>query len=146
MLKDPGTEGGGNHRPALLAAKHTGDFAKFKPYAPAMEALLGYWAGAARVDSATGLRRWYNQLESGEDNLVLSTCPSDRSPECWDAALHELVIASADLATFLFREHTALASFCTRWAAAAGFLSWNTLAGAWASQLGRQQDPFDLTV
>ena len=105
---------------ALLAAKHTGDFVKFKPFAPAMEALLDYWAGAARVDGATGLRRWYNQLESGEDNLVLSTCPSDRSPECWDPALHELVIASADLATFLFREHTALASFCTRWAAAPG--------------------------
>lgn len=102
---------------ALLAAKHTGDFGVFKPFLPQMQALLRYWAGRDRVDGATGLRRWYNQLESGEDNLVLSTCPSDRSPECWDAALHELVIASADLATFLFREHTALAAFATRWAA-----------------------------
>jgi hypothetical protein len=30
--------------------------------------------------------------------------------------------------------------------AAAGFLSWNTLAGQWTAQLAKGADPFDLAV
>ena len=75
-----------------------------------------YWRSDVRTDSGSGLPKWYNQLESGQDNLVLSTCASDRSPECWDPKLHELVLVSADLATFLYREFQAYALFCGKWA------------------------------
>ena len=88
----------------------------FKQFALKMKALLNYWRSDARTDRVSGLPKWYNQLESGQDNLVLSTCASARSPECWDPKLHELVLVSADLSTFLFREFQAYALFCGKWA------------------------------
>merc|ERR1712048_1175658 len=57
--------------------------AQFKQYAPQMEALLAYWGRPPRLDNTTGLRMWYDQMESGSDNLVTSTCPSKYSPWCW---------------------------------------------------------------
>jgi alpha,alpha-trehalase len=100
---------------AWIAAKNTGNVADFKPYRAQMEALLGYW-DRTRRDDATGLYVWFDQLESGEDNLVISTCHSVRSP-CWDPAIHSLVIAAPDLMTFLYREHQAYALFLKAWSA-----------------------------
>ena len=56
------------------------------------------------------------QLESGQDNLVLSTCPSVRSPDCWNETLHANAIASADVMAFLYREFTAFSKFSVAWA------------------------------
>eukprot|EP00946_MAST-07B_sp_MAST-7B-sp1_P002488 g2488.t1 len=100
---------------AWLAAPHD-TTVDFKQFAAQMKALLMYWRSDVRTDSGSGLPKWYNQLESGQDNLVLSTCASDRSPECWDPKLHELVLVSADLATFLYREFQAYTLFCGKWA------------------------------
>ena len=41
----------------------------FKRYAKQMAALLKYWTSNIRLDQATQLPKWYNQLESGQDNL-----------------------------------------------------------------------------
>ena len=103
---------------AWLAAPHDPSV-DFEQFAAQMKALLLYWRSPARSDPVSGLPRWYNQLESGQDNLVLSTCASDRSPACWNPAVHELVLVSADLATFLYREFQAYSLFCGRWARAA---------------------------
>ena len=56
------------------------------------------------------------KLESGQDNLVLSTCPSVRSPDCWNETLHANAIASADVMAFLYREFTAFSKFSVAWA------------------------------
>jgi neutral trehalase len=98
---------------AWIGAKNTGNVADFKPYKAQMEALLDYW-DRTRRDEATGLYVWFDQLESGEDNLPISTCHSVRSP-CWDPAIHSLVIAAPDLMTFLYREHQAYALFLKAW-------------------------------
>ena len=87
----------------------------FKRYAKQMAALLRYWTSTVRTDDKTQLPKWYNQLESGQDNLPLSTCASSRSP-CWNPAFHELRLVSADLATFLYREFVAYGLFNKRWA------------------------------
>lgn len=78
-----------------------------------MSDLLKYWK-TDRKDNETGLYVWYNQLESGDDNLVISTCPSSYSP-CWNATIHEKAIASSDVMTFLYREFKAYANFLTSW-------------------------------
>jgi alpha,alpha-trehalase len=110
---------------AWLAAKQmnsTGDLgeeiANFKQFQPQMKSLLKYWSApsSVRTDPVTGLPKWYNQLESGEDNLPLSTCASSRSFWCWNKAYHELKIVSADLSTFLYREYQAYSAFCDAWA------------------------------
>lgn len=59
---------------------------------------------------------WHDQLETGCDDLVISTCPSKYSP-CWNPEWHELTISAPDLLTFLHREHMALAKFSQAWAA-----------------------------
>jgi len=59
---------------------------------------------------------WYDQLESGQDNLVLSTCPSSRSPECWNETLHAKAISSVDLMSFLYREFVSYEKFNAAWA------------------------------
>ena len=110
---------------AWLAAKQmnaTGlsraEIMKFKQFQPQMKSLLKYWSApsSVRTDPITGLPKWYNQLESGEDNLPLSTCASSRSFWCWNKAYHELKIVSADLSTFLYREYQAYSAFCKAWA------------------------------
>jgi hypothetical protein len=47
---------------AWLAAKATGDYAQFRPYAAKMRALLDYWGRGRRYDAATGLHVWYDQV------------------------------------------------------------------------------------
>ena len=82
---------------------------------------------------------WFDQLESGQDNLVLSTCPSDRSPECWNATLHAKAIASADVMTFLYREFKAFEKFNQAWAAASnGGASLDQYASVDVAQLAAQ--------
>jgi hypothetical protein len=88
---------------AWVADQNSGGAGGFAAYKQQMQDLLSYWE--TRRDNATGLYVWYDQLESGEDNLVLSTCHSKRSP-CWDEKYHALAIASPDLMTFMFREWT----------------------------------------
>ena len=104
---------------AWLAASGEGGgspaaFARFKP---AMEALLAFWDRPPRLDPATGLRTWHDQMESGADNCVLSRCPNARSP-CWTDS-QAYTLASADVTTLLTREHIAFALFSESWAAAA---------------------------
>ena len=48
---------------AYFAARHTGDFAVFEPYRPAMEALLGFWERERR-DGSSGLYTWHDQVFS----------------------------------------------------------------------------------
>lgn len=100
---------------AYLAARAQGNLAQFRPFEPAMRALLSYW-DTQRTHAPTGLPLWHDQLESGCDNLVISTCPSSLSPECWNPKYHQLKISAPGLVTFLHREHTALAAFATAWA------------------------------
>ena len=87
---------------------------EFRPFRAAMEALLSYWARPPRRDARTGLRVWHDQLESGADDLVLSRCPSARSPECWSDA-QAFTLASVDATTLLLREHIAFARFVRAW-------------------------------
>ena len=129
---------------AWIASQHdtntsaNADTINFKQFERQMKAILTYWISESRTDSSTGLPKWYNQLESGQDNLVLSTCASDRSPECWDPNLHELVLVSADLATFLYREFEAYALFQAKWKGEAlksgdsRAANWHYLEHTWA--------------
>eukprot|EP00927_Polykrikos_kofoidii_P039958 TRINITY_DN34247_c0_g2_i1.p1 TRINITY_DN34247_c0_g2~~TRINITY_DN34247_c0_g2_i1.p1 ORF type:complete len:444 (-),score=56.21 TRINITY_DN34247_c0_g2_i1:108-1439(-) len=99
----------------LSAVADGGDPWVFRRFAPAMRALLAYWDQTPRVDAATGLRVWHDQMESGADNLVLSQCPNARSAECWTEA-QAFTLASPDLMVFLQREHSAFALFLDSWA------------------------------
>lgn len=103
---------------AWLAAKGAGasEVQQFRQFQPHMAALLRYWETTAR-DPASGLHTWYDQLSSGADNLVLSTCPSHYST-CWTAA-DANTLAAPDLEAFLGREYQAYAKFLKAWAAAA---------------------------
>ena len=103
---------------AYLAARQTGNFTPFIAYADQMRALLRYWNASARLDVKTGLHRWHDQLETGADNLVLSDCPSQFSPECWNAAI-AYSLSSPDIMVWLIREYTAYARFLEVWAGAA---------------------------
>lgn len=97
---------------ALIAADFTGDYEQFHSYKNKMAALLKYWEDVRKVPN-TGLYTWHDQMESGADNLVLSTCPSPRSG-CWvDACANSL--AAPDVMTFLYREHLAFAKFLDEW-------------------------------
>ena len=101
---------------AFLAAKFDGgDYAQFERYKPQMLALLAYWESPQRVDAATGLHRWHDQLETGADNLVLSLCPSPYSPECWVEELDAFTLSSPDIELFIAREHIAFAQFVELW-------------------------------
>jgi alpha,alpha-trehalase len=99
---------------AWLASKQSSTI-DFQKFSTKMKALLAYWSSKERTDHRTGLPKWYNQLESGQDNLVLSTCASNRS-KCWVPELHEMVLVSADVATFLYREYQAYSAFNLKWA------------------------------
>ena len=105
---------------AFLAAKFdNANYSQFEPFKTAMQALLAYWESPQRVDAATGLHRWHDQLETGADNLVLSLCPSPYSPECWVEALDAFTLSSPDIELFIAREHLAFALFLEAWAAGA---------------------------
>jgi hypothetical protein len=101
---------------AWLAARADGSYADFQAFQPAMQALLAYWQRAPRVDAATGLPLWHDQLETGADNLVFSECPSAYSPDCWVEAADAYTLSSPDLLVFLAREELAFANFCEAWA------------------------------
>lgn len=87
---------------AWIATKTTGGKDKFRKFFKPMKDLLDYW-DRTRRDKNTGLYVWFDQLESGEDNLVISTCHSQRSKECWNSTEHSLVISAPDVMTFLHR-------------------------------------------
>eukprot|EP00123_Amoebidium_parasiticum_P021256 comp6411_c0_seq1/m.2213 comp6411_c0_seq1/g.2213 ORF comp6411_c0_seq1/g.2213 comp6411_c0_seq1/m.2213 type:complete len:440 (-) comp6411_c0_seq1:55-1374(-) len=100
---------------ALHAADSLLEWHTYRPYLPAMQSLLAYW-DRTRLNAQTGLYTWHDQLESGADNMVTSQCPSPKSPECWVESSDGFSLSSADLMTFLYREHRAFASFLSRWA------------------------------
>ena len=104
---------------ALLAARQTGNFSAFLPHADAMRALLRYWNSSTRLHAPTGLHVWHDQLETGADNLVLSQCPSQFSPECWSAA-QAYTLSSPDVMVWLAREYQAYALFLAAWGALGG--------------------------
>ena len=100
---------------AWLAVRASGgDPSLFRPFEPAMRALLAYWEAPQRVDAATGLHRWHDQLETGADNLVYSACPSAYS-SCWDDTTDAFTLSSPDIETFIAREHLAFARFLAAW-------------------------------
>ena len=98
-----------------IAARATGNFTPFKAFSNQMEALLTYWNSSSRYDARTGLWHWHDQLESGCDNLVLSECPSQFSPECWSEDI-AFSLASPDLQVFMYREYKAFSLFQRQWA------------------------------
>lgn len=105
---------------AWLAAKANGSeaaFDAFRPFERQMAGLLKFYDVAPRIDARTQLRTWYDQLESGADNMVTSQCPSPLS-QCWIAAADANTLASADMHVFLYREHRAYQLFLQHWAAA----------------------------
>jgi hypothetical protein len=104
---------------SYLAARQTGNFSAFLAYAGQMRALLLYWNSTTRLHSATGLHTWHDQLETGADNLVLSECPSQFSPECWSES-QAYSLASPDVMIWLAREYHAYALFVTAWGAVGG--------------------------
>lgn len=104
---------------AYLAGRAAGNLSQFAGYDTAYAAVLAYWDSPQRYDPATGLRFWHDQLESGCDNLVLSQCPSDLSPECWVEAADAFTLAAPDLQTFMYREWAAYALLHEGWAAEA---------------------------
>ena len=104
---------------SYLAAKQTGNFTPFLAYADEMRALLRYWNTSTRLDAATGLHRWHDQLETGADNLVLSQCPSQFSPECWSEA-QAYTLSSPDIMVWIEREYAAYALFLGAWGVLGG--------------------------
>ena len=101
---------------SYLAAKQAGNFTPFLAYADQMRALLRYWNTSTRLDAATGLHRWHDQLETGADNLVFSDCPSQFSPECWSEA-QAYSLSSPDIMVWMSREYAAYALFLGAWGA-----------------------------
>lgn len=106
---------------SYLAAKATGDFNAFRPFQPAMLALLSWWnestspvAPRGAFDPATSLHVWYDQLSTGADDLVYSDCPSAYSP-CWSTQEDAFTLASSDVMTFLAREYIAFSKFLMAW-------------------------------
>jgi alpha,alpha-trehalase len=99
---------------AYLAAKQKGDLTIFSEFAPQMRAVLMYWNSSTRLDAATGLHMWHDQLESGADNLVYSECPSQYSPECWSDS-QAFTLSSPDIMVWMIREYTAYANFVDAW-------------------------------
>jgi neutral trehalase len=104
---------------SYIAAKQTGNFSAFLAYGDQMRALLCYWNTSSRLDAATGLHKWHDQLETGADNLVLSECPSQYSPECWSES-QAYTLASPDLMVWVSREYQAYALFLKAWGALGG--------------------------
>eukprot|EP01138_Halocafeteria_seosinensis_P002431 gb/GECG01002488.1/.p1 GENE.gb/GECG01002488.1/~~gb/GECG01002488.1/.p1 ORF type:complete len:419 (+),score=51.68 gb/GECG01002488.1/:1-1257(+) len=98
---------------AWIAAKHMGDTEQFFEFRSSMQALLRYWRNERR-DHRTGLYVWYDQMESGADDLPISPIPSKHS-EGWNEQEHGLAISSTDVMVFLIREFEAFAAFCASW-------------------------------
>jgi len=122
---------------ALIAAEFMDDFEQFREYRVQMEAQLNYWE-SERKDPSTGLYTWHDQMESGADNLPLSPCPTSRSVDCWDEDVNGNSLISADVVTYLYREHLAYASFLSSWGEEGGEEQKKHVEMAWgiASSLG----------
>jgi len=80
-----------------------------------MKALLDYW-DRVRKDETTGLYVWYDQLESGADNLPISVCPSNLSADCWVTGISGLSVSASDVMTLLYREVISYSKFLESWA------------------------------
>ena len=80
-------------------------------------ALCRYW-DRERLDTATGCYVWWDQMESGADDLPTTVVPSNHTPT-WDPDRDCLSLSAPDVMVFMHREHTAFARFLTAWAAAA---------------------------
>ena len=78
-----------------------------------MKALLRYWK-ENRYDTETGLYVWYDQMESGADDLPISEVPSKHT-DGWNEKDHGLSISSTDVMVFLIREFEAFYRFCSAW-------------------------------
>lgn len=59
---------------AYLAARASGNFSLFAAYDAQFAALLRYWDGPQRLDPATGLRFWHDQLEVRGACCVCGEC------------------------------------------------------------------------
>jgi len=92
---------------AWLAAKEMNDFEQFFPFRVKMAALLEYWE-RQRLDPDTSLYVWYNQMESGADNLPLISKSSSNS--------EQQVLSAPDVMTFMYRECQAFVLFLQKWA------------------------------
>jgi glycogen debranching enzyme len=103
---------------ALLGARACGDLQCLRAHLPAMRALLGFWERERR-DAASGLYTWYDQMESGADDLPYAEVPSKHTAS-WSAERHACAFSAPDLAVFLHREHSAFACLLEAWAGAAG--------------------------
>ncbi|KAH3760752.1 glycogen debranching enzyme [Pelomyxa schiedti] len=99
---------------AYLVARKMNDFSQFLPFQSKMEALLNYW-DRTRKHADTGLYVWYDQLETGADNLPTSECPSSYSTDCWVEDASGMSLASADIMMFIYREHVAYSLFQEHW-------------------------------
>eukprot|EP00298_Acanthocystis_sp_HF-20_P001834 c12293_g1_i1.p1 GENE.c12293_g1_i1~~c12293_g1_i1.p1 ORF type:complete len:400 (-),score=160.07 c12293_g1_i1:26-1225(-) len=89
---------------AWIAVQNSVSVNDFLPYRSKMQNILQYWE-RDRKHKQTGLYVWYNQMESGADNLVLSDPVNDI-----------LDVSSPDVMVFLYREHLAYSYFLTAWA------------------------------
>lgn len=67
---------------AWLVAKYQNNYQQFRVYKDKMAALLQYWT-STRLQQSSGLYVWFDQMETGADNLVTSQCPSFWSG-CWN--------------------------------------------------------------
>ena len=101
---------------ALLGARAVGAVQELRAHQPKMRALLSFW-DRERLDPASGLYVWHDQMESGADDLPYAEVPSKHTPE-WREELHARTLSSPDLAVFLHREHAAYASCLGAWAEA----------------------------
>lgn len=101
---------------AWLSCETPEEIAQFKSQRDKMDALLGYW-DRERLDAATGCYVWWDQMESGADDLPLTEVPSNHTPT-WDPERDGLSLSAPDVMVFLHREHTAYSRFLVAWAGA----------------------------
>eukprot|EP00299_Pterocystis_sp_00344_P008419 c3186_g1_i2.p1 GENE.c3186_g1_i2~~c3186_g1_i2.p1 ORF type:complete len:406 (-),score=71.88 c3186_g1_i2:29-1084(-) len=91
---------------AWLASKYLGpqSISQLRSFSSQMSNLLSFW-DTQRRHSETGLYVWFDQMESGADNLVLSQNETD-----------QLNTSAPDVMVFLFREHISFSRFLRAWA------------------------------
>jgi len=103
---------------ALLGAKALGEFESLRPFLPKMRALLEFWERERR-DPASGLYVWFDQMESGADDLPYAEVPSKHTAT-WSEAAHAKAFSAPDVMVFLEREHTAFAHLLAALSGGAG--------------------------
>ena len=80
-----------------------------------------------------------DQLETGADNLVLSECPSQYSPECWSES-QAFTLSSPDVMVWLIREYKAYAAFLTAWGEQGWGAGWEVEAAGALRYAARLRD------